>query len=53
MTGNVRAALVPYTYEANLALIRSSFAGTEFLTGIPDERLVRRAAVPDQAVCRD
>lgn len=52
LPGDIRAQLKPYTRDANLALIRASFAQTEFLARTPAAELEREAAAPDATTCR-
>jgi choloylglycine hydrolase len=49
--GDVRARLLPYTREANLALIRTAFSQTVFLRGLPDKELDRVASRPEEGSC--
>ena len=49
--GDVKAQLLPYTREANLALIRTAFSQTGFLRGLPDKELDRVASWPEQGSC--
>ena len=52
-SGDVAAALVPYTKGANYELIQSSYGKVDFLADVPDAELARLAAVPDTASCRE
>ncbi|UCH78927.1 MAG: hypothetical protein JSU81_02970, partial [Candidatus Coatesbacteria bacterium] len=45
--GDVTAAFVDYTYEANRALVDASFAGTEFLKDVPEETREALARYPE------
>jgi choloylglycine hydrolase len=45
--GDVTAKFVDYTYEANRALVDASFAGTEFLKGVPEETREALARYPE------
>jgi choloylglycine hydrolase len=45
--GDVTGKFVDYTYEANRALIDASFAGTEFLKGVPEEVREALARYPE------
>jgi len=49
--GDVRARLRTYSRDANLALIRETFAQTSFLRGLPDKELERVASWPEQGSC--
>jgi len=49
--GDARPQLRPYTRAANLALLRSSFAQTEFLARTPAAEIARNAALPDASSC--
>lgn len=51
-SGDARQQLKPYTREANLALMRASYAQTEFLARTPVSEIVRLAALPDATSCR-
>ena len=51
--GNVKDRLVPYSPEANRALVRSSYAGTDFLAEVPRETLDRIASAPERVTCVD
>jgi hypothetical protein len=44
-------ALVPYSRAANLRLMRSSFAQTDFLASTPPAELERMAALPETSRC--
>ena len=48
--GDVRARLRTYSRDANLALIRETFAQTSFLRGLPDKEL-ERVSWPEQRSC--
>lgn len=50
--GDARAQLTPYSRDANLALIRSSYGQTSFLARTPAAALEREAALPDTTKCR-
>jgi len=50
--GDITASLRAYSRDANLRLIRSSFAQTEFLAKVPPTELQRIAALPDSATCQ-
>jgi penicillin V acylase-like amidase (Ntn superfamily) len=50
--GDITASLVPYSREANLRLIRSSFAQTRFLAKTPAAEMERLAAQPESLTCR-
>ena len=50
--GDVRAQLKPYTRDANLALLRSSYAQTQFLASVPAVQIEREASLPDATACR-
>jgi len=49
--GSVRDALMPYTRERNLDLLRASYSGTPFLADVSDELIVRQARHPESATC--
>ncbi len=50
--GDARQQLQPYTRQVNLALMRSSYAKTEFLARTPSAEIERRANLPESTVCR-
>jgi choloylglycine hydrolase len=49
--GNLAPYLKPYSKEANLKLITSSFAQTDFLAKTSQPELQRIAAIPEGSVC--
>ncbi len=49
---DIAPSLTPYSREANLRLIRSSFAQTDFLAKTPRAELERIAALPDASRCQ-
>ncbi|MEE8146736.1 MAG: hypothetical protein V3T24_03970, partial [Longimicrobiales bacterium] len=49
--GNEKDRLVPYSPEANRALVGSSYAGTDFLAEVPGETLDRIASAPERVIC--
>lgn len=49
--GDVRARLQPYSRDANLALIRETFAQTGFLQGLSEMQLERVASWPEKGPC--
>lgn len=51
LTGDIRSALRPYSREANLRLVRTTFARTDFLARTPPAELDRIAARPDGTLC--
>lgn len=50
--GDIASSLVPYSREANLRLIRSTFAQTDFLARTPAAELARIAALPEASTCQ-
>ena len=51
IAGDAVAALTPYRPEDNLALVRATFARTEFLQPFPEERLLGIANYPNGLQC--
>lgn len=49
--GDIAGAMRPYTREANLALVRASFAQTDFLARTPPTELARLATLPENSTC--
>jgi penicillin V acylase-like amidase (Ntn superfamily) len=49
--GDATALLKPYARDANLALIRETFAQTGFLRGLPEVDLQRVASWPEKGSC--
>jgi len=50
--GDAGPQLRPYSRAVNLALLRSSFAQTDFLARTPAAEIERDAALPDAGTCR-
>jgi hypothetical protein len=53
LSGDVVKALKPYSADANLKLVRSSFSKTPFLSGTSPELRDELANYPDATTCRD
>jgi len=51
--GDVTAALLPYSAEANLALVRQSFAKTPFLSDVGEDAVRLQASYPETVTCRE
>jgi penicillin V acylase-like amidase (Ntn superfamily) len=51
--GDIGKELKPFTKQANLDLIRSTFAQVDFLKNTADLELQRIAALPEQSRCRN
>jgi hypothetical protein len=49
--GDVRGRLQAYSREANLKLIRDSYAQTSFLRGLSQQDLEQIASRPDRGAC--
>jgi len=50
-SGDLSAAFVDYTYEANFEMVKKSFKGTSFLSHLSDEVLDYIARVPESMEC--